>query len=127
MNRWKRYNPNPMGRQVGDCTVRAVSRVLDLPWWEAYLWLCLYGFALADMPTANHVWGAFLKNRGFRRAVVDDSGDRYTVLDFCVDHPYGRYVLALSGHVIAVVDGCYYDSWDSGDEIPTYYWYRSDD
>ena len=37
------------------------------------------------------------------------------------DHPQGLYVLATGTHVITVIDGDYYDSWDSGDKIPLYY------
>ena len=29
------------------------------------------------------------------------------------------------GHVVAVEDGNYYDIWDSGDEVPTYYWMKA--
>ena len=31
----------------------------------------------------------------------------------------------ISGHVVAVIDGNYYDTWDSGDKIPIYYWYKA--
>jgi hypothetical protein len=27
---------------------------------------------------------------------------------------------------VCAVDGFYYDSWDSGQEIPVYYWTRGD-
>ena len=49
------------------------------------------------------------------------------MIDFCNDHPKGAYILALSSHVVAVVDGCYYDTWDSGQEIPIYYWTKKED
>ena len=29
MSRWKFYNPSPNGGNVGDCTVRAISKALD--------------------------------------------------------------------------------------------------
>ena len=28
----------------------------------------------------------------------------------------------IDGHVVTVQDGKYYDTWDSGNEIPVYYW-----
>jgi len=31
-------------------------------------------------------------------------------------------ILATGTHVIAVGDGNYYDTWDSGQEVPIYYW-----
>ena len=29
MSRWKPYNPNPRASNVGDCTVRAISKALN--------------------------------------------------------------------------------------------------
>lgn len=119
------YNPNPMGARVGDCTVRAISRATGEGWDTVYCGLCVEGLRLCDMPTANHVWGAYLRRHGFRRcALPDDCPDCYTVADFCRDHPHGTYVLAISGHVVCVDDGRYYDTWDSGAESPAYYWYK---
>lgn len=119
------YNPNPVGERVGDCTVRAISRATGESWDTVYCGLCVEGLRLCDMPTANHVWGAYLRRHGFRRrALPDDCPDCYTVADFCRDHPNGTYVLAISGHVVCVADGSYYDTWDSGSESPAYYWYK---
>lgn len=123
MSRWEPYNPNPAGARVGDCTVRAISKATGRTWASTYLWLCVYGLMLSDMPNADHVWGAYLRRRGFVRHLVDDRGqDTYTVTDFCEDHPEGLFVLAPSGHVVCVQDGIYFDSWDSGEAVPVYYW-----
>ena len=120
---YKNYNANPIGKHVGDCTVRAVSKALDYSWDRAYAGLIAEGYYYYDMPSANVVWGAYLRHNGFKRYVIPDScPDDYTVIDFCNDHPKGTYVLALDRHVICVVDGDYYDTWDSGKEIPIYYW-----
>lgn len=128
MGNYVSYNANPIKKRVGDCTIRAISKAIDQDWERTYIELCLQGFIMCDMPSANHVWGAYLKNKGFRRAIIEDEyPDGYTVSDFCQDNPVGRYVLAISGHVVAVVDGMYYDTWDSGDEVPIYYWYRKED
>lgn len=120
---WVKYNPNPCNKNVGDCVVRAISKALNTDWESAYAGLSTMGYVMADMPSANHVWGAFLRRNGFKKYIVDDKGiDNYTVEDFCTDNPKGLYVLALSGHVVCVVDGKYYDSWDSGAEVPLYVW-----
>lgn len=79
------------------------------------------------MPSADRVWGAYLRSKGFRRDLIEsDCPECYTVRDFCREHEQGRYVMAISGHVVAVIDGQYYDTWDSGDEVPIYYWYKED-
>ena len=124
---WKQYNANPNGKQVGDCTVRAISKATEQPWEDAYSGIALQGFLLADMPSANNVWGAYLKRKGFRRRMIPDScPDCYTVEDFCRDHPIGTFIVALHGHVIAVKDGDYYDTWQSGNETPLYYFEREE-
>ena len=124
---WRFYNPNPNGKRVGDCTIRAITKATGKEWAEVYAAVSVFGYAAADMPSANHVWGAYLKRQGYRRYLVDDHGqDIYTVADFCRDNPRGTYLLAISGHVVCAVDGDYYDTWDSGDEIPEYYWIKEE-
>ena len=119
------YNPNPTGKRVGDCTVRAISKALGQSWEETYIGLALQGFCLGDMPSANATWGAYLRAKGFARRIVPDGcPDCYTVRDFAADHPHGTYILALASHVVCLVDGDVYDTWDSRDETPLYYWER---
>jgi len=52
---YKINNPNPKRKSVGDCTVRAISIALKKTWEEAYIDLCLQGYIMCDMPSANHV------------------------------------------------------------------------
>lgn len=125
MSRYIPYNPNPARGNVGDCTVRAISKALGQDWEQTYAGLTAYGFMLRDMPSANHVWSAYLEDNGFEQHLVGRHGKRpYTVEDFCTDNPHGLFVLGIEGHVVCVVDGHYYDSWDSGGEVPIYYWTR---
>ena len=121
-----KYNPNPNAARVGDCAVRAVACATKVDWDRAFLALALQAFIMKDMPSSNAVWGQFLRSVGFTREVVrNDWEECYTVRDFAKEHPRGTYVLGLSGHVITVIDGDWYDTWDSGDETPIYYWERS--
>ena len=125
MSRWKQFNPNPSARRVGDCVIRAICKALDLDWEAAFSGVMVKACQLSDMPSANVVWGAYLREHGFHRSIVDDHGQYvYTVDDFCRDHPVGTYILAIDGHVVCVQDGYYWDTWDSGQEIPIYYWER---
>ena len=61
---WQQYNPNPVGRAVGDCAVRAVAAALDISWEDAYALIAANGYAMGDMPSSNSVWGAVLVNTG---------------------------------------------------------------
>ena len=124
---WIRYNPNPTSRNVGDCAVRAVARALDIDWENAYIMIAKNGYAMGDMPSADSVWGAVLRQNGFyRKAIPNTCPDCYTAADFCKDNPYGTFVLAFGGHVATVVDGNLYDSWNSSQMIPVYVWYRKE-
>ena len=120
---WKHYNPNPRGARVGDCVVRAISKALGKDWKETYVELCLKGLMMCDLPSANSVWGAYLRDNGYERYVVPNTcPECYTVRDFCNEYKEGTYILALNGHVVCVIDGNLFDSWDSLDEPVNYYW-----
>ena len=122
------YNANPDGNRVGDCTIRAISKVLGQTWEQTYAGMVVEGMAIYNMPSANVVWNNYLKRKSYKRYIIPDNlPEDYSVRDFCRDNPKGTFLLALSGHVVAVIDGNYYDTWDSGDEIPIYYWHRKED
>ena len=122
---WIEYNPNPTGRKVGDCAVRAIAKALNTDWETAYAMICNNGFQMGDMPSSNSVWGAVLRQNGFyRKAIPNTCPDCYTAEDFCNEYPNGVYVLGFGTHVATVINGNLYDSWDSSKEIPQYFWYK---
>lgn len=124
---WVEYNPNPTGRHVGDCAVRAIAKALDIDWEEAYALISANGYAMGDMPSSNSVWGAVLRQHGFyRKSIPNTCPDCYTAEDFMKDNSQGIYVLGFGTHVATVMDGKLYDSWDSSKEIPQYFWYRKE-
>ena len=126
---WIKWNPNPVRSDpVGDCTVRALAKALDISWEEAHVLLDYNSYMMGDISNSNVVLGSVLRQHGFVRDVVPNScPDCYTANDFAMDHPTGTYVLGFGTHVATVVDGNLYDTWNSLNEIPIYYWYRKDD
>ena len=113
------YNPNPQNLLVGDCVIRALSKALNKDWTDIYSDLCVKGLEMADMPSSNRVWGALLMDHGYHRVELPGF---ITVKDFARKNPKGIYLLGTGGHVITVMDGEYFDAWDSGDMVPYYYW-----
>ena len=125
---YRNYNPNPIARNVGDCAVRAITKALDIDWEKAFMLLMASAYQMGDMPSSDAVWGAVLRQHGFYREVVPNTcPDCYTARDFCIDHPKGVFVLAFGGHVACVRDGDLYDTWDSTNLYPQFYWYRKDE
>lgn len=124
---WVKYNPNPTGRHVGDCAVRAIAKALKIDWEDAYKLIVSNGYAMGDMPSSDSVWGAVLRQNGFyRKSIPNTCPECYTAEDFCIDNPVGTFVLGFGGHVATVVNGDLFDSWNSLREIPVYVWYRKD-
>lgn len=124
---WIQYNPNPTGRSVDDCSIRAISKALDTDWETAYILVCSNGLAMGDMPHADSVWGSVLREKGFyRKTIPNICPNCYTIKDFCHDNPKGTFVLGTGTHVATIVNGDLFDSWDSSREIPIYVWYRKE-
>ena len=124
------YNPNPRHRfGVGDCTVRAISKALNLSWNAAYIDLAVQGYLMADMPSSNAVMDSYLRSQGFTKHLIDDGcpEDCYTVGDFAHSHPYGTYILGTGTHVICIQSGTIFDSWPSYDEIPQYFYKKENE
>lgn len=120
---YKFYNPNPSGKFVDDCVIRAISKTENKDWDTIYLEICLHGFMKKNMPSTNKVWGSYLLTHGYRQGVIPNTcPDCYTIKDFCQDNPKGTFILATGEHVVAVIDGVYYDAGDSGYETVLYYW-----
>lgn len=121
------YNSNPYGSRVGDCVVRAISTAMNMEWEDVYVDLADKGLMMGDMPSSNHVWGSYLMDNGYVRKVIPCTcPDCYTVKEFCYDNQYGTFILGTGTHAVAVIDGDYYDSWDSGDEVPIFYFKKGD-
>ena len=124
---WVEFNPNPFGKRTGDCTVRAFAKAMDLDWDTAYLWIALEGFIQKSMPSFNDVWGMAFWRKWFTPYLLPGPCPWcYTVRQFAEEHPQGTFVLCTGNHVVTLVDGDWYDSWDSGDEVITYCFVKED-
>lgn len=116
------YNPNPRGINTGDCVIRAICKALDMPWEKVYVELTVKGLQEAMWGDTNAVWEKFLKERGFVQHVLPNTcPDCYTIADFANEHKVGTFIVATGTHVVAVKDGKYFDTWDSGYLAPSYY------
>ena len=124
---WVEYNPNPHQKRVGDCVVRALSKATGKSWEETYIELCLLGYIMGDLPSSNRVWDNYLKAQGFTRHIVTaECLDRYTIQDFCNEYPQGIYVVGTGSHAICVIDGQIFDTWNSLDETPIYFYKKGE-
>lgn len=75
------------------------------------------------MPSADSVWGRFLYLHGFKPFLLEhDCPNCITVRQFAELYSKGTYIIGTGSHAVAVINGDYFDSWDSGNEILTFFW-----
>lgn len=114
------YNANPGGKSTGDCVIRAIAAVTGRSWLEVYDDLYRYGRRSYDMMDTNEVWHKYLYDLGFDIFVMPVPC--MTVKEFTRVYPDGTFLLGTGRHLLAVINGNYIDAWDSGNEIPVFYW-----
>ena len=120
---WVQCNPNPLGRQTGDCVVRAIAIATDSSWRDTYRELCRIGEREADLPNSNLVWHMMMRELGAEQFLLPEScPDCITVRAFCARYPEGVYIIGTGEHAVCCISGDWYDSFDSGNMTPSYFW-----
>lgn len=121
MGRYVYFQPNKkdLKDEVGDCQIRALCKVLGIDWLAAFdmtipicrelqtytIFACDLKKTKAAMQTLGFEYIGISNKKGKKRPTVDS---------FAREHPNGKYIVSVAHHVVAVVDGKYYDTWDSG-------------
>ena len=124
---WIPYNPNPQNKITGDCVVRAISIAEGISWDEAFKRLTDKAYTEKSMPSINPTWADYLEDHGYILFGLPNTCPRcYTVRQFTRDYPFGTYVLGTGEHAVAVIDGNYIDTWDSGNEVPMYFFKKGE-
>lgn len=115
------YQPNKkdITDRFGDCQIRALSKALGCTWLEAFdaiIPLCREEQAglIFDVPIP--IRKRMLDKLGFDyHGISNKRGTkRPTVAEFAKANPKGSYICSVAHHEVAVVDGQYFDTWDSG-------------
>lgn len=120
---WVKCNPNPVGRQTGDCVIRAIAIATGQSWRETYRDLCRIGELQGDLPNSNMVWEMYLRERGAEQFLLPEScPECITVKAFCERYPRGTYVIGTGTHTVATIDGDWYDAFNSWNMVPTSFW-----
>lgn len=119
------YNANPSDRDTIDCVIRGMSVLLDLSWNQVHDLLTEKASKVHEVYIRNDFWIEVLLSMGYKLYFIPNTcPDCITVKKFADNHPEGRYLLGTGSHVIAVVDGDYIDTWNSGAELPIYYLWK---
>lgn len=120
---WVYANPNPEKKQVPDCVIRAICIALNKPWLEVSDELYTFARREYSVTCDDNIWSHYLYSLGFEPFLLPESCPRcITIKEFAKMHPYGIYIIGTGKHAVAIINGNYYDSWDSGNEIPSFFW-----
>lgn len=116
---YREYNANPEKKRTEDCVTRAISLAMGIDWETAYIRQAIQGLQMHDKMDKNYVWGKLLTDSGFKRMAIPDTCPAcYTIADFAHDNPQGIYIVGTGDHAVAVIDGDWIDTFDSGSMIP---------
>lgn len=120
---WINCNPNPKRKNVPDCVIRALVIALNKSWYDVHDELCELSREECSVTCDDNVWGRYLYQMGFEPFLLPGTCPScITIKRFCIMYPHGTYIIGTGSHAVAVIDGNYYDSWDSGNEIPSFFW-----
>ena len=126
MTRYKYYQPNKkdIKDKYGDCVFRALTKVLGKTWLDIFDDLTPIAREMQCPMTWKNAYELYLQNNGFKyTGVTNKKGStRPTVQTFAEKHKQGTYFLRVAHHVVACVDGYYYDTLDSGYKSLYGYW-----
>ena len=128
----KRYNANTRDLSVGDCVKRSLSVAFRTDYDEVSRELNRIKRDIGGIAFNNlRVVDQFLSRRNITTTAswtTIQAGERPTVEVFADEHPIGTFLL-LSGdssgaqfrgrtnHMVCIVDGVIYDSWDSRNQV----------
>ena len=124
---FEQYNPNPQGKETGDCVIRALCCITNKSWEDIYDTLCGLAKQMHTMPNSTDE-DYMLKRMAYfnlERVRVPRTrrGEKsLTVQQFCEEHPIGCFILKLGHHEVAVKNGKYYDLYPYRNKKVYSYW-----
>lgn len=117
------YQPNEkdVKDQFGDCTIRALSKALNITWLQAFdltIPICRREQVPNIFYAPAKIRNEFLKELGFEyHGISNKKGSKRPTIDvFAKEHETGTFIVNVANHEVAVVNGKYYDTWDSGNK-----------
>lgn len=129
IKRFKYYQPNDkdVENHIGDCVIRSICKALNKEWLEVFDELVEIAREIQAMPNSEHTYHKYLENHGFSwiGLKIEKGKKRPKVKTFYKVAPKGTYLVKVAGHIVTVVDGYYYDTWDSGERSVYGYWTKN--
>ena len=115
-------NPNPLNNDTGDCVIRAMCIAENREWDDVFLDLMVDAFQKKLIIEDNRLWIEYLHRLGYQRVNIPDTcPDCYLIRDFARDNPQGVYIVGTGTHLVTIINGVIYDTYNSAEKVPIYY------
>ena len=126
---YRYYQPNEkdLKDNYGDCVIRSLTKALSMEWLQVFDEMMPLSREF-QAPFNNRVcYEFYLSKNGFTYYGISNKkgSKRPTVESFAKSHKTGTYILRVAHHLVAVVDGLYYDTWDCGQKSLYGYWEKN--
>lgn len=132
------HNANPKGKNTTDCVTRALCTALEIPYETVVRELAELYIKTGYDPADSILYGKYLKSKGWvkYRQPKHYDNTKYTGKEFCGeirsghegDFPkleYKNVIAHIGGHhIVAIVNGKVWDTWDSTDGCIGNYWVK---
>lgn len=130
------HNENAHGRYTGDCTIRAIATATRKPWAQVVAEMADMTIRTGYMLNVKEGIERYLKEQGWTKykQPKKEDGTKYTGKEFCGriryrsgdlnEELYNKNIIAIIGthHIVAIVHGRVWDTWDStGGKIGNYW------
>ena len=126
--RYKYYQPNKLDLKdtYGDCAVRVICKAENMEWLDAYDLMYQLSREVQSPMNCKTGFEHIVKSLGYEyHGISNKKGSkRPTVDSFTKDNKEGTYICVVANHYVCSQDGCYYDTWDSGEKSMYGYWQK---
>lgn len=119
---YRKFNINPNDRNVDDCYIRSLSLAYGLPYTEVKNELNkMHRRSSTHAANSDYILELFIKNHGSES--VYNVREDVTLEEFSGEHNEGTFIVftgktkKYSDHMVCVIDGDYWDSWDSSKQV----------
>lgn len=119
MKRFQYYHPNSkdIKDEYGDCVIRALTKVYNMKWIEVFDEIVKISRKMQVPFNCKPCYDKYIMDvkKSEYKDISNGKGTKRHIVDiFAKEHREGKYILRIEHHIVAVVDGKYYDTWDCG-------------
>lgn len=121
------FNANPTGKEIGDCSIRAVAVALNKSWLESFDLLAAKAREMYYEMSEPEVMAEVLKDHGFeqKKVSVKRGTKRPTLVKLIKENPDSVIVGQIANHFAAARNGKVKDLWNSSERALYRYWINS--